>query len=55
MSYDPKCEELARHFLPSDISERLITSVAQRIQDFIEDELADMEREARIGDGETGR
>jgi hypothetical protein len=55
MSYDPKCEELARYFLPSDIAERLIESLAQRIQDFIEDELADMEREARIGDGETGR
>lgn len=55
MSYDPKCEELARYFLPSDISERLIESLAQRIQDFIEDELADMEREARVGDGETGR
>ena len=45
MSYDVKCEELARHFLPSDISEHRIKSLAQRIQDFVDDELADV-REA---------
>lgn len=55
MSYDPKCEELAWHFLPSDTSQRTIQKLAQRIQDFVEDELHDMITEARVGDGETGR
>jgi hypothetical protein len=52
MSYDVHCEDLARNFLPSDTSERTVQHLAQRIQDFIEDELADMIREAKIGDGE---
>ena len=39
MSYDPKCEELGRHFLPSDTSERLVQSLAQRIQDCVEDHI----------------
>jgi hypothetical protein len=39
MSYDPKCEELARHFLPSGASPKIIWAVAQRIQDAVEDEI----------------
>jgi hypothetical protein len=39
MSYDLKCEELARHFLPSDTSEQTVMRLAQRIQDYVEDEL----------------
>lgn len=39
MSYDPKCEELAKYFLPSGSSERAIQLLAQRIQDAVEDEL----------------
>ena len=46
MSYDPKCEELAAHFLPSDTSRKTIEHLAQRIQEFVEDELHDMIAEA---------
>lgn len=46
MSYDEKCEELARHFLPSGTSRKTIQHLAQRIQEFIEDEVHDMSREA---------
>lgn len=53
MSYDTKCEELAEHFAPEGMGRKRIQSLAQRIQDFIEDELYDMEREARVGDGEA--
>jgi hypothetical protein len=38
MSYDPKCEELARHFLPGG-AERLVEVMAQRIQDHVEEEI----------------
>jgi hypothetical protein len=37
--YDPKCEELARHFLPNDATEREITELAEAIQRAIEDHL----------------
>lgn len=37
MSYDSACEVLARHFLPDTAPERLVTELAQRIQDEIED------------------
>lgn len=35
--YDPACEELARHFLPTETSERLIKELSQVIQDAVED------------------
>lgn len=44
MSYDPKCEELAQHFLPSGTSRQTTQHLAQRIQEFIEDEIEDMIR-----------
>jgi hypothetical protein len=37
MSYDPKCYELAEHFLPSQASQRLKSELAQAIQDAVED------------------
>jgi len=38
--YDPKCEDLARHFLPyADDAE--VADMAQVIQDAIEDQLED--------------
>lgn len=43
MSYDGKCEELAIHFLPSDTSQQTVQLLAQRIQDFVEDEIRDYE------------
>jgi hypothetical protein len=37
MSYDPKCEELAQHFLSdSTLSTRWVKELAQHIQDEIE-------------------
>jgi hypothetical protein len=39
MSYDPKCEELARHFLPDGTSDNTVQRIAQRIQDMVEDEI----------------
>ncbi len=47
MSYDPKCEELAEHFVPAGTSRITIQHLAQRIQDFIEDEIHDMIAEVR--------
>jgi hypothetical protein len=37
VSYDIKCDELARHFLPSQTSEQLVARLAQVIQDRIEE------------------
>jgi lauroyl/myristoyl acyltransferase len=38
MGYDPKCEELARHFLPdAPVPSEDIQNLAQTIQDAIED------------------
>jgi hypothetical protein len=48
MSYDPKCEELARHFLPSEVNEGIVRSLAQAIQNFIEDELHNIVANARL-------
>lgn len=42
MSYDVKCEDLARHFLPVGTSYRTIALLAQSIQDFVEDEVRDL-------------
>lgn len=50
MAYDEKCEELAEYFLPSSTSRQTIKYLAQRIQDYIEDELADMISEAKNPD-----
>lgn len=36
-TYDPKCEELARHFLPTGASEDLVSLLALEIQQAIED------------------
>jgi hypothetical protein len=48
MSYDPKCEELARHFLPSGVNEGIVRALAQAIQNFIEDEIHDIIANARL-------
>ena len=45
MSYDAKCEELARHFLPSETSRELVEALAQRIQDHVEDEILALRNE----------
>jgi hypothetical protein len=37
MSYDPKCDELARHFLPDGAPESVAHELAQFIQNQIED------------------
>ena len=37
MSYDPKCYDLAEHFLPNSAPERLKHGLAQAIQDAVED------------------
>jgi hypothetical protein len=39
MSYDPKCYELAEHFLPSMAREPVKVALAQVIQDAVEDHL----------------
>jgi hypothetical protein len=39
MTYDPKCEELAEHFLPSTTSRRTVQFLAERIQWFVENEI----------------
>ena len=36
MSYDPRCEELARYFLDDDADLSLVHGLAQAIQDAIE-------------------
>lgn len=41
MSYVPACESLARHFLPSEVSDQLASKLAQHIQDAIEDWIPD--------------
>lgn len=35
--FDPKCLELAEHFLPTDASERLKNELAQSVQEVVED------------------
>lgn len=37
MSFDPKCYELAEHFLPPGATQRLLNELAQHIQTSIED------------------
>ena len=39
MSYDPKCEELARHFLPREATPEQVANFAQAIQDSVESTL----------------
>lgn len=36
-SFDPKCMELAEHFLPSQATDSLKKELAQHIQDAVED------------------
>ena len=36
-SHDPECRRLAEHFLPWPTNERLISDLAQAIQDAVED------------------
>jgi hypothetical protein len=48
MSYDPKCEELAEHFMPEGTSRHTIQCIAQRLQDFLEDELHDMITDIKV-------
>jgi hypothetical protein len=52
MSYDPKCQELAEHFLPSGTSRLTVEHLAQVIQDAVEDEINSMSLE--ITDKLTG-
>lgn len=40
MAYDPKCQELSEHFLPTGASDRLKSQLAQHIRDSIEDWLS---------------
>lgn len=45
--YDPKCEELARYFLANEDGawaqhEKTVKSVAQHIQDAVEDAIEDL-------------
>lgn len=44
-SYDAKCEELARHFLPPTVTDFMASELAQYIQDAIEAELRRLEEE----------
>jgi hypothetical protein len=39
VSYDPKCLELAEHFLPSMARDQVKAELAQAIQDAVEDHL----------------
>lgn len=48
MSYDPKCEDLARHFLPDGVREEIVQGFAQAIQNFVEDELENYIVRARL-------
>jgi hypothetical protein len=41
MTYDPECEKLARYFLPSNTSERLVREMAQAIQNAVEEYIAE--------------
>jgi hypothetical protein len=36
-SFDPKCYDLAEHFLGSRVPERVLNELAQAIQDTVED------------------
>ena len=38
--HDPKCEELARHFLPGETREELIQELAEDIQFTVDDWIA---------------
>jgi hypothetical protein len=49
-SYDPKCEELARYFLPENADAARIQEVAQAIQQTIENGLTAEETEAASQD-----
>ena len=40
MSYDPKCEELAKHFLSDLARDQLVQELSQWIQDAVEDWLS---------------
>jgi hypothetical protein len=37
MNYDPRCQQLARHFLGDTVSEKLVSQLAEHIQQSIED------------------
>ena len=43
MNFDPKCHELAEHFLGADADPRLINEMAQDLQGFVEAWLSDVE------------
>ncbi len=50
--YDPKCEELARYFMPGSQS---VAGLAQAIQDAVEDYLSgEPDTEAHLGDWTEG-
>ncbi len=46
MTYDPKCESLARYFLDDDADEKLVEELAEHIQYQIELFLGGIEGEA---------
>jgi hypothetical protein len=43
VSYDEKCYELAKYFLPDERNESRIMALAQEIQDCVEFEIGDEE------------
>jgi hypothetical protein len=45
-SYDSKCQELAQHFLPIDVSFEMIRNLSQEIQDCVENFLSNAEYRA---------
>jgi hypothetical protein len=53
MSYDPACEDLARHFLSDLAREELVERLAEYIQGQIEDWIAYEIQERRLPAGNT--
>ncbi len=52
MSFDPKCFELAEHFLPDKIREQTKEELAEHIQNSIEEWLEDTMTQLKIELGE---
>ena len=53
MSFDPKCLELAEHFLPDDFDQPMKDALAQHIQEAVEDWLDIMHDESPISAGDA--
>jgi hypothetical protein len=52
MNYDPRCQQLARHFLGDTVSEKLVSQLAEHIQQSIEDWIGRAIEERKMADGE---